>query len=331
MTIESSTVQRELLLFTRRGLLANHEAAQVLEVLGGDFPFAEAMGSAESVHVHVTVEDVAALPDQDVLGAASQASGNDVERKFAFASGLNVVFASEPTAQDELIPGAENRRKPYVDHLGVDLREVNEATEAVFARIPEVAHEGGWRHVFQAGPVRCCHVEMGPKHWVYPPEGVAGTRRPVEFAFGDLKASEEYLGCDYRPIDPGHPLAGMAGSLGSCEGTTATGGPVRPLKIHIFEECSCNTSPSLTLLEFFRDRYGSQVDVRAFDLAELQGTGFGVLPALVVDGSLRTLGWLPSPMEATAVVEEPQQGGLPQRRPTSAASSSGCCTDDACC
>lgn len=345
MTIESSTVQHDLLLCTQRGLLADHEAAQVLEMLSGAFPFTEAMGYAESVHVHVTVDDVEAVPDQGVLAGAAEATGNEVECKFAFASGLNVVFASQPTAQDEVIPGAETRPKPYVDHLGVDLRDVNEVTNAVFARIPEVAQTGGWRHVYQDGPIRCCHVEMGPKHWVYPPEGAAGTRRPIEFAFGDLKASEEYLGCDYRPIDPAHPLAALAAGVVGRDAGAAAVSSVRPQKIYVFEECSCNTSPSNGLLELLRCRYGDQVDVRAFDLGkpeglvplppalfrELQTTGFGVLPALVVNGAVRTLGWLPELADAVRLIEAPEPGQAPRRRPATVSPSSSCCADGSCC
>jgi hypothetical protein len=302
VSIHPRTVEQDLRHFTDRGLLTDRDAAQMLEMFDDTFPFTEAMDWAESVHVHVTVDDVEAVPDQETLGGlAAEATGNEAERKFAFASGLHVVFAGLPTAQDELIPGAEVRPKPYVDHFGVDLREDSDITRSVFKRIPEAARRSLWRHVFQDGPIRCCHVEMGPKHWVYPPEGVAGGRRPIEFAFGELTASEEFLGC------------------------------------------SCNTAPSRALLGVLQDRYGDDVDVRSFDLAqpgglvplppelfrELQSGDFGALPALVVDGKVRTLGWLPDPTEAVRLIESPEAQAAPRRRP--AADATTCCTDGSCC
>jgi hypothetical protein len=95
-----------------------------------------------------------------------------------------------------------------VDHLGVDLRDESPATRALFDSIPQRAAEVGWRHVHQAAPLYCCYTACGEKHWVYPPEGAAGGRRPIEFAFGSLRQFETNMGCDYRPIDPAHPLAG---------------------------------------------------------------------------------------------------------------------------
>jgi hypothetical protein len=344
VSIHPRTVEQDLRHFTDRGLLTDRDAAQMLEMFDDTFPFTEAMDWAESVHVHVTVDDVEAVPDQETLGGlAAEATGNEAERKFAFASGLHVVFAGLPTAQDELIPGAEVRPKPYVDHFGVDLREDSDITRSVFKRIPEAARRSLWRHVFQDGPIRCCHVEMGPKHWVYPPEGVAGGRRPIEFAFGELTASEEFLGCDYRPIDPAHPLAGQAAKTCGYTADAEAGTAVRPAKVHVFEECSCNTAPSRALLGVLQDRYGDDVDVRSFDLAqpgglvplppelfrELQSGDFGALPALVVDGKVRTLGWLPDPTEAVRLIESPEAQAAPRRRP--AADATTCCTDGSCC
>jgi hypothetical protein len=344
MTFDQSAVSDDLGLFTARGLLDEHEAAQVLEVVGDAFPFGRAMSLAESVHVHVTVDSVDELPGLDSLAtAAAEAQFGERERKFVFDSGLNVIFADEPTAQDELIPGAVTRPKPYVDHLGIDLRDETTETKAVFDSIPDMAGTAGWRHVHQSGPVRCCHTEMGPKHWVYPPEGPSGHRRPIEFAYGELKATDEYIGCDYRPIDPAHPLASEAASIAACGQPAAETEGTRPQKVYVFEECSCNTSASWPLIELLQQRYGDEVDVRAFDLAkptgllplppalfmQLQGTGSRVLPALVVDGEVRMTGGLPSLEDAVTVVE-----GSPEARAAlldRTASATSCCSTDSCC
>jgi len=340
LSFESSTVKRDLLLFTARGLLTDAEAAQVLEFAREDFPFAEAMHNAESLHVHVSADEREGLPDVEAIRvAARETSGDDRERKYVFASGLNVIFALDPTAQDEFIDGAAPRSKPYVDHLGVDLRDESDETRRIFDGIPFVARRAGWRHVAQEGPVRCCHVEMGPKHWVYPPEGVAGTRRPIEFAFGELKLADKYLGCDYRPIDPAHPMAALVKATGSPR--PSQGEPAaQPSKIYVFEECSCNVSPSSGLLGVLRERFPS-AHVQAFDMARpeglvplppalflaLESQGARCLPALVIDGHILTQGWLPEPAQAVTLVEHPGTVPSPDTRP----GATSCCTDSTCC
>ena len=347
MSFPLPEINQDLRLFTERGLLAEHEAAQVLEVVGETFPFAHALDNAESIHVHVNAETVTDIPAEGaLLQACREAAGDNRERKFSFDSGLNVVLALDPTAQDEFIPGAVVQSKPYVDHLGVDLRHDNSDTRSIFDAIPSMAADAGWRHLHQSGPVRCCHTEMGPKHWVYPPEGVEGTRRPIEFALGELKMSDTYLGCDYRPIDPGHPLAALAAtSVPSCDTTTQADNAhaiSTPTKIYVFEECSCNTSPSRPLLDFLHGRYET-AEIRSFDMAKpdglvplppalflaLQTDGSRCLPALVVDGRVRSQGWLPRPEDSVNLIEHPDETTSPTMRP--AVSDSCCSTDSACC
>jgi hypothetical protein len=348
VVFQLSDIQHDLSLFTERGVLADHEAAQVLEVAGGAFPFARTLNNAESIHVHVNADVVMDLPDESqLLKACREVVGGERERKFCFASGLNVVLSIDPTAQDEFITGAVTQSKPYVDHLGVDLREQSSETQAIFHAIPAMAAQAGWRHVYQGGPVRCCHAEMGPKHWVYPPEGVTGTRRPIEFAFGELKASDAYLGCDYRPIDPGHPLAALAASVPPCDPADHPQTGIRehsgaaPAKIYVFEERCCNTSPSLALLTFLRGRYDSS-EIRVFDMAKpdglvplppalfvaLEADGSRCLPALVVDGSVRSQGWLPTPEQAVGLIENPDDTTSPATRPTG---SDVCCSAESDC
>jgi hypothetical protein len=346
MSFQTATIEKDLRLFTERGLLAEAEAAQVVELVDAAFAFTEAMGKADSIHVHVNAEKVVGLPGEDVLTAACrEATGDDRERKFSFDSGLNVIFALDPTAQDEFIDGAVTKPKPYVDHLGIDLRDESEDTKRVFEAIPKTALGAGWRHVAQEGPVRCCHTEMGPKHWVYPPEGPSGDRRPIEFAWGELKIRDTYQGCDYRPIDPAHPLAAQATVTGSCEtgACEPVAAVVEPAKIFVFEECSCNVSPSTGLLEVLSAKY-ARADIRAFDMAKPEGLlplppalflalsteGSGCLPALVVDGQVRTQGWLPAVADAVALIETPAAVN-PAARPLQMASTDCCAPGTTCC
>ena len=58
--------------------------------------------------------------------------------------------------------------------------------------------------------VHCCHVEVGQKHWLYPPAGLNEPRIPLEFAYGELKVNDVSGGCDLRPMDPTKPEAAAA-------------------------------------------------------------------------------------------------------------------------
>ncbi|NND75594.1 MAG: hypothetical protein HKN44_11370 [Ilumatobacter sp.] len=196
---------------TEQGTLRAYEADQVRELLDPDFDFSEIATSAASVHVHVKVDDITDVPDELLrnLGPEGERRTPGYVR-YSFTGGLNMIFSSYTLAQDDLIPGAVQRQKPFVDHIGLDLRDEGPSTRAHFEAIPDVAVRSGWRHKNQAGPVYCCYAEVGEKNWAYPPEGALGARRPVEFAFGNLKVYDSHVGCDLRPIDPAHPLADQA-------------------------------------------------------------------------------------------------------------------------
>src|SRR5206468_1155327 len=92
---------------------------------------------------------------------------------------------------------------------------------------------------------------------------------------------------------------------------------------------------------FLRTTYVA-TEIRAFDLAKpdglvplppalflaLETNGSGCLPALVVDGKIRSEGWLPSPHDALRLIEHPDELASPATRPTV---SEGCCSSDGCC
>ena len=197
--------------FSKLGLLSKGEPEQVLSVLDEDFEFAEAIRFSESVHVHVEVDSVKDLPDGDIQrnGVSSITRYDEPDMvKYSYPGGINIIFSAFTISQEDLIEGAAARPKPFVDHLGVDLRDESAATRVVFDAIPRRAAEVGWRHVHQAAPLYCCYTACGEKHWVYPAETARGGLRPIEFAFGSLRKFDSNMGCDYRPIDPAHPLAG---------------------------------------------------------------------------------------------------------------------------
>lgn len=203
------------------GLVSAAETAEVLSLFAPEFAFAEAVRAAESVHVHVKVDDTHTLPHQEIRaqGAAPE-SETDGYVKYPFPGGINMIFSSIDIAEDDLLPGEPQPDLPAMDHKGIDLRAETAPVRAVFDAAPEVAGEHRWRHVPQGGegtPVYCCHTEVKGKHWVYPPAGDAAHTRPIEIAFGELQVHGEKMGCDLRPIDPAHPrVAEARAALSAC-------------------------------------------------------------------------------------------------------------------
>ena len=198
-------------LFSKLNLLSGHESEQVLSLLDEDFEFAQIIRCAESVHVHVEVDNVKDLPDEIIRNKGVLSIDRYKEPdivKYSYQNGLNVIFSAFPISQDDLVPGGIKPPKPFVDHFGIDLREESAEMRAIFNAIPARAAEVGWRHVHQAAPLYCCYTACSEKHWVFPPLGAQQGYRPIEFAFGSLQQFDSNMGCDYRPIDPAHPLAG---------------------------------------------------------------------------------------------------------------------------
>jgi hypothetical protein len=189
-------------------LFSETDPDAVLYVFEPGFPFGPAVALASSVHVHTKVSDVRRLDD-----AVFEAADGEVERrssgyvKYRMPGGINLIFSSFPIAEEDLVDPEVTARLPYVDHLGVDLRDTDRVRD-VHAQVPEVARANHWGYRFQGGPVYGCHAEVAEKHWVYPPGGPGDWRRPTEFPLGPLTLHDDYMGCDLRPIDPQHALAG---------------------------------------------------------------------------------------------------------------------------
>ncbi|MER6914597.1 hypothetical protein ABT354_23230 [Streptomyces sp. NPDC000594] len=205
------------------GLINAAERAEVLSTMDADFPFAEAVRHTDSVHAHIKVDDVDTLPHQElaVLGYRPE-NAEPGYIKYSTDAGVHFIFSSIPIAQDDGIRGAVTLAKPFLDHVGVDMRDEAPATREAFDAVVGRAVELGWREVTQSGPVHCCHTQVQEKHWTYPPADWPGRRRPIEFAFGSLRIFDKVMGCDLRPIDPAHELAPPEPG---CCGSAQPGGP----------------------------------------------------------------------------------------------------------
>jgi hypothetical protein len=216
MSFDRDAMDKVLRSFQDLGIINDTERGEVLSAIEPDFPYAPAIGLAESVHAHVKVADVDQLPHDKIVALGYRPeNGRPGYLKYSTDSAINIIVSSIPIAADDQIEGAVTLTKPFMDHVGIDMRDESEPTKAGFDAIPARAAELNWRLATQAGPVHCCHTQVKEKHWVYPPEGWRGWRRPIEFAFGTLQVFTEEMGCDLRPIDPGHPLAAASPCCGA--------------------------------------------------------------------------------------------------------------------
>ena len=175
-------------------------AARVLREPG----LAPCLELAETVHLHVKVGRTEALP-QSRLEAAGAILDHAREGfvKYRLPGAVNAIFSHIPVAAEDLGAAATPQRaRPFLDHVGIDVRTIDTSSRAAFDALPGAALVRGWAHVAQGGqgrPVRCCHVEVGEKHWLYLPGAAA---RPVEVALGPLRRNDSGYGCDLRPADP---------------------------------------------------------------------------------------------------------------------------------
>ena len=187
------------------GLLTPAEADEVVALFDPGFPLAGAVRAAASIHLHVKVPDVDALPHDEILATGARpTSGAEGHVKYPYPGGISMIFSSIPIAEDDRL-GRPPSSLPMLDHKGIDLRDEAPWVRRVFDGVPTIATARGWRHVGQGGsgrPVYCCHTEVAEKHWVFPDAGDAGQRRPIELAFGALRVHGDTMGCDLRPLDP---------------------------------------------------------------------------------------------------------------------------------
>jgi hypothetical protein len=224
MEFNRADVDQVLTEAEKLGLVSAVEHGEIMSVLDSDFPYAKALDFTDSVHAHIKVADVDALPHQSLRALGYRPENAEPGYiKYSTDAAINLIFSCIPIAVDDQIPGAVGPERPFMDHLGIDMRNESAPTKAMFDGIPGRAADLGWLEVPQGGDsvVHCCHTQVKAKHWVFPPSCWQGWRRPIEFAFGTLVVFDKKMGCDLRPINPAHPLA--QGSSCGCGSAPAEG------------------------------------------------------------------------------------------------------------
>jgi hypothetical protein len=198
--------QRSLQRLVQCSLLKEPEVAAAT-ALAADARLADCVAQAETVHLHIKVEDTDALPVRAFTEAGALFDhGTRGFVKYRFPGGVNVIFSHIQVSADDLRETqADRRTRPFLDHIGIDLRRTDDASRRAFDTLPAMASERGWAHAAQGGEgkaVYCCHVEVQAKHWLFPAGNTCAPGIPLEFAFGPLKVNPEKSGCDLRPSDP---------------------------------------------------------------------------------------------------------------------------------
>ena len=183
-------------------LLSACERTQVGMALA-ESALAACLERAETVHLHIKLDDTDRL-----AWRALEAAGGVLDHgkhgfvKYRMPGRVNAIFSHIPVSADDLGGCEANRPRPFLDHIGIDVRVVDAVSQAAFDALPALAMARGWAHVAQGGAgrvVRCCHTVVDGKQWLFPP---ARGMRPIEVAFGPLRDGGGAPGCDLRPSHP---------------------------------------------------------------------------------------------------------------------------------
>src|SRR5947199_5146917 len=133
-------------------LLSPCELRQIESALS-ERALAPCLDHAESIHLHVKMDDTDQLPS-----AALEAAGGVLDHgrhgfvKYRMPGGINAIFSHIPISADDVRECVSSRRsRPFLDHIGIDLRTVNARSRAAFDALPAVAVSFGWAHVSQGG------------------------------------------------------------------------------------------------------------------------------------------------------------------------------------
>lgn len=205
------------------GLLTVEELGAVERLATPASTFAKEIDLAETIHLHIKVDNTDDLPLNALFDAGARL---DHQKhgfvKYLMPGGVNAIFSHIKVSQDELLETESDRRpRPFLDHIGIDMRDETPQVQRAFDQLPLVADQLEWSKASQGGPgqpVYCCHVEVAAKHWLYPPDESGHPGIPLEFAYGPLTVNPDKSGCDLRPANPSKV---DPASIPSCCGTTA--------------------------------------------------------------------------------------------------------------
>jgi len=207
MTIDVSKSNGLIALLNSKQLLSCAETTQAKAVFEDGFPFENQVAIASSVHFHIHVANIDNLPHNLFkTNGGSVVNKADGYIKYAFDGGINFIFSHIPVAQKEKAERLED--EVYLDHIGIDIRSDDKESYITFQSIPLVCAVNNYLFTRQGDGkdvVKCCHMQVNEKYWVYP-----NGRLNYEFAFGPLVIHEGGFGVDLRPANPFVKTDGVA-------------------------------------------------------------------------------------------------------------------------
>lgn len=217
MQISDQTFSTLISMLSGYHLLKDKETNHAAALSKDDFPFAQQMAVADSIHLHIHVANVNALPHKDFLARnAIVANKADGYIKYSFEGGINFIFSHIPVAQKENTNHPQD--EAYLDHIGIDIRSDDKPAYVIFQQIPFISSQHDYLFTRQGNGkevVKCCHMQVKEKYWVYPDEKIN-----YEFSFGPLVVHERGFGIDLRPANPFIEAAAQESS--SCCGSSQT-------------------------------------------------------------------------------------------------------------
>jgi len=111
-----------------------------------EFPFRQYVDRADSIHIHIRVDDISQPQPQMLEWGGRLEKQKEGYIKYKFENGFNVIFSSIPVSQEDLWEAISGNRKlrPFLDHLGIDIRDDSPEIHAEFEKIPEIAYARKW-------------------------------------------------------------------------------------------------------------------------------------------------------------------------------------------
>ena len=180
-------------------VLSATELQLIAKVQSDDFVFAAQLRIADSVHFHIHVPDVESLPHHSFINLhAVVENRKEGYIKYGLPGDIKIIFSHIPVAQVEYL--TKDAQDAYLDHVGIDIRCDSKEAYIIFQQIPQIAAQQDLLFKRQGDGVevvKCCHMQVKEKYWVY-----AGEHVNYEFAFGPLVIHDNGFGIDLRPANP---------------------------------------------------------------------------------------------------------------------------------
>jgi hypothetical protein len=121
MRLEQQSVAGLLAAYQDMKLVSEPELRETLSLFEATHPLRAAVGAADSLHMHIKVDDTAALPRADIVALGGTPESEQAGYvKFAHGNGLNMIFSSIDVSVDG--PLKTNGAK-----MGCDLRPIDPA------------------------------------------------------------------------------------------------------------------------------------------------------------------------------------------------------------